>query len=305
MHKPTSFVIVSVLAAACGGEARVGVDPDTAPRAVIDRFSMEAGTLMVRDDQNGLPAAGEPIDFDVAPFVTTGLGPDGEVVRYYNFDAQPTAPVPIYVFFREGEDAPVDGQLNVIDVTPGDAIYSDFWQVVRVLVDDDYVANEVTDAAEIAARGFATEITDTLVNCPVVPDESTATMRIGGGDDGLVRGWYRGELVHYFHFGEAELVPTPSGRVPTSPIYVTFNVDPEEPGGGPPSGFVTEPGTDQTHNVVATVPGDPGYSPLWAVNIYDNDDFDAVGDLASAQDANILVDYAAMVNCPLVSVEGT
>lgn len=42
--------------------------------------------------------------------------------------------------------------------------------------------------------------------------------------------------------------------VPRSPIYVTFNANPGEEGGGPSSGFVTEEGTDQTHNVLAATP---------------------------------------------------
>jgi hypothetical protein len=54
---------------------------------------------------------------------------------------------------------------------------------------------------------------------------------------------------------------------------------------------------------VATLPGDPGYSPLWAVNIYDNADFAGVSDLATAQAASILAPYATMVNCPLASHE--
>jgi hypothetical protein len=296
------LAITTALLAGCGDDPGTGVDPDLAPRAEIDRFSQAAGTLMVRDGSNGLPAANAAVDFDRAPFVTTGLGPSGEVVRYYNFDVQPTTPAPIFVFFRDGEDVPVEGQLNVVGAIPGDDGYNDFWQVVRVVVDGDYVANEITSVAEIAARGLATEETSTLVNCPIVPEGSTAELRLAG-DSGLVRGWYEGSVVHYFHFGEAPLETLAAGNVPTSPIYVTFNLNPEEPGGGPASGFVTEPGTDQTHNVVATVPGDPGYSPLWAVNIYDNADFASVVDLESAQASDILVDHATMVNCPVVARE--
>jgi hypothetical protein len=303
MRNSHRFIALALaLLPACGDDPETGVDPDLAPRASIDRFSEAAGTLMVRDGSNGLPAANAPIDFDQGPFVTTGLGPAGDVARYYNFDVQPTAPAPIYVFFRDGEDAPVAGQLNVVDVIPGDAGYNDFWQVVRVTVDDDYVANHVTSAAEIIEHGYPTDATSTLVNCPIVPEGSTATLRLSG-DPGLTRGWYRGEVVSYFHFGEAPLATLDTGAVPTSPIYVTFNTNPDQPGGGPPSGFVTEPGTDQTHNVVATVPGEPGYSPLWAVHIYDNGDFDAVADLASAQAATLLVEGAANVNCPLVARE--
>ncbi len=296
------FLLASILAvSACAADGPTPVDPDLAPVAAIDRFSAAAGTLMVRDDANGLPAANAAIDFDVAPFVTTGLGPSGETVRYYNFDVQPTTPAPIYVLFRDGAEAPVEGQLDLVDVAPGDEGYNDLWQVHRVIVDEAYVANTVTSVDDLLDLGFEIEATDTLVNYPIVPAGSTATMRHGDGDAGLVRGWYRGQVVQYFHFGEAPLTPVPSGLVPTSPIYVTFNVNP--PQGGPASGFVTEPGTAQTHNVVASTPGDVGYSPLWAVNIYDNADFDAVTDLPSAQAASILVPYAAMVNCPLVDRE--
>src|SRR5882724_6085172 len=111
-------------------------DPQTAEKASIDRFSAAAGHLMVRDATNGLPGANGAIDFDSgAPFITVGLGPsDGKPVKYYNFDVQPTGPAPIYVLFRDGETAPVSGQLNIVDVLPGDAGYNDFWQVTMVTV---------------------------------------------------------------------------------------------------------------------------------------------------------------------------
>jgi len=55
--------------------------------------------------------------------------------------------------------------------------------------------------------------------------------------------------------------------------------------------------------VVATLPGDSGYVPLWRVNVYDNAEFSDVSDLDSATSATILDDEAAHVNCPIVSVE--
>ncbi|WP_416841164.1 hypothetical protein [Haloferax sp. DFSO52] len=276
-------------------------DPMSAPRAEIDRFSDAAGTLMVRTDENGLPEPDEAVDFDQGPFITQGLGPDGEIVRYYNFDVQSTTPAPIYALFREGEDTPVEGQLNVIDVIPGDDGYNDFWHVHKVTVPEDYEANTVSSLADIGSAGYEMEPTDILVNCPVVPDGSTATMRYGDEDAGLVEGWYQGKVVSYFQFTEASLTLS-GGNVPLSPIYVAFNVNPGEDGGGPASGFMTEEGSDQTHNVVATVPGDTGYSPLWFVSIYDNAEFDSVSDLDSATSAEILASGAATVNCPVVSV---
>ena len=317
--KPTAVLLSSIflactLTSGCGSAEGDGgdsgetggdeaLDPDTAPKAEIDRFSAEAGTLMVRDDANGLPGPNEAIDYDVAPFITTGLTPDGTSTRYYNFDVQPTEPAPIYVLFREGEDAPVEGQLNIVDVIPGDAGYNDFWNPVFVSVPADYVANTVTSVDAIDAAGFEMEQTDVLVNCPIVPEGSTADLRFGGGSTELTRGWYDDQVVYYFEFGEAPLTDTGAG-VPLSPIYVTFNINPGEDGGGPPSGFVTEEGSDQTHNVVATIPGDADYSPLWLVNIYDNAEFDAVMDLPTAEAATVLAAGAATVNCPIASIDG-
>ncbi|TMT87435.1 hypothetical protein E2L06_12925 [Haloterrigena sp. H1] len=296
------------LMAGCAGSGSTATDgtgdttdPATAPRTRIDRFSDAAGTLMVRSEGNELPGPNEPIDFDQQPFVTEGLGPDGEVVSYYNFDVQPTTPAPIYALFREGEETPVEGQRNIIDVIPGDEGYNDFWHVHEVTVPADYEANTATSVQDLQDSGYEITAIDVLKNCPVVPDGSTASLRYGEGDTGLVEGWYDGQIVSYFLFEETPLTVT-DGSVPVSPIYVTFNENPSEDGGGPPSGFVTESGSDQTHNVVATVPDDDGYSPLWSIHIYDNADFDSVSDLESATAATLLESDAATVNCPVVSV---
>jgi len=287
---------------ACGDDGdAVPFDPSTAPHVSVDRFSEVAGTLFVRDSQNGLPAANEAIDFDVAPFITQGLSPNGDMVEYYNFDVMPLVPAPIYVLFRAGEDQPVSGQLNIIDDLPGEDDYSDFWHVHKVTVPSDYVANSVASLDGIMSAGYSIEATDAIVNCPVVPDGSVARKRLGGGNAGLVQGWYQNQLVSYFSFEERALTTSPaSPTVPLSPIYVTFNVNPDQEGGGPGSGFVTEDGSEQTHNVVATVPDDAAYSPLWVVNVYDNVDFDAVSDLTSAMAATLLASAVAMVNCPIV-----
>ena len=281
-------------------ETAAPLDPSVAPRAEVDRFSEESGTLQVRTEENGLPEAGEPVDFDQPPFVTHGLGPDGERATYYNFDVQPAEPAPIYVLFRQGEDAPVGGQLNIIDAIPGDPGYNDFWQVHRVTVDEEYEANSFTSFEDLMAAGLSIDATETLVNCPVVPEGSTATQRLGGGSAGLTQGWYRGQVAHYFSFEEQPLTGTTVGA---APIFVTFNTNPGEEGGGPPSGFVTEMDSDQTHNVLAALPGASGYSPLWSVNPYDNADFASVGDLASAEAANVLDTGVALVNCPVVDVD--
>ncbi len=276
-------------------------DPNTAERVSVDRFSAAAGKLMIRDAANGLPAANAAINFDQAPFITTGLGPSGQVVEYYNFDIQSVDPAPIYVLFKEGETAPVSGQLNIINVLPGESGYNDFWQVFKVTVPADYRSNQVASFDEVQAAGYDVEPTTTIVNCPVVPEASTASKRLGGGSTGLIMGWYKEKVVLYFTFDEKAL-STSGGTIPTSPIYVCFNINADEVGGGPPSGFKVEAGTMQTHNVVATIPSSVGYSPLWLVNAYDNAKFDDVNDLTTAQTSTSM-NLGATVNCPVVSVQ--
>jgi len=277
-------------------------DPDAAEKVAVDRFSDDAATLFKRSENPDLPAANTAINFDQGPFITQGLSPDGSPVRYYNFDVMSTIPAPIYVLFHEGESSPVSGQLNIVDVIPGDAGYNDFWHVHKVTVPADYKANVVTSYQEIMDNGYTVTPTTTLVNCPVVPDGSTASLRYNENEStALDRGWYKGKVVYYFNFSEKMLM-TDAGNpmVPLSDIYVSFNINPTESGGGPASGFMTEPGSMQTHNVVQTIPEDGSYSPLWDVDVYDNADFAMVMNWTSASSANILAQGVATVNCPVV-----
>jgi hypothetical protein len=273
-------------------------DPNFAPKTQVDRFSSLSGTLMVRNSMNGLPAANAPVNFDQAPFITMGKTPSGLLVEYYNFDARSTVPAPIYVLFRAGDSNPVIGQKNIVNVKPGDSGYNDFWQVNKVTVPASYVANTITSYASLVSMGYAIAPTTMLVNCPVVPEGSTATKRFINEPGSLVQGWYKDSILFYFSFEEKALFGT---SVPTSPIYVTFNVNP--PSGGPSSGFVVEPGTTQTHNILGSIPSDASFSPLWSVNVYDNANFSAVMNLNTAQSATILATGVALVNCPIVLIK--
>ena len=96
---------------------------------------------------NKIPGPNEPVDFDTGPFITQGLSPTtSKPVRYYNFDVQGTASAPFDVLYREGEEKPVEGQLDTIDTLPGEKGYNDFRQVWKVTVPKDDVANSITDA---------------------------------------------------------------------------------------------------------------------------------------------------------------
>jgi hypothetical protein len=279
------------------------LDPDKAPVAEVDRFSDKAAHLQLRTVENHLPGPNEPVDFDTGPFITQGLSPTtGKPVRYYNFDVQGTTPAPVYVLYREGEDKPVPGQLDIVETLPGEKGYNDFRQVWKAWVPKDYAANTITDSAALLKAGYPTEETSTLRNMPVVPDKSRAKARLKGASADLQRAWYRGQVAKYFSFNEAPLSVVGSS-VPVSPIYVTFNLNPGQPNGGPGSGFRTEPNSPQTHNVPATLPGDTGYSPLWLVAVNDNADWPSVHNLDTARKAKLVAAEVATVNCPIVFVE--
>lgn len=310
MNKRTSYAMTVLLGAtlfliSCKKDKATPQpkDPNTAEMVSVDRFSSAAGHLQVRNATNQLPAANAPVNFDQAPFITRGFTPTGQMVDYYNFDVQPTTPAPIWVFFKNGQTTPMTGQLNIINVIPGDPGYNDFWQVFKVSVPDNYVANTITSYSELVANGYTITPTTDIVNCPVAPKGSTATKRFLPGEDAsLTRGWYKNKVVFYFNFLEKNLTTTANGSVPLSPIYVSFNVNPNQPNGGPDSGFKTETGNNQTHNVVATIPSNASYSPLWTVKVYDNAAFSGVSNLLTAQAATLLVPDAGNVNCPVVKI---
>jgi hypothetical protein len=296
------FTVASLLAGGVAAEpVAKPLDPDQAPIAAVDRFSDKAAHLQLRTPDNRIPGPNEPVDFDSGPFITQGVSPTtGKPVRYYNFDVQTTTPAPVYVLYREGEDKPVAGQLDIIDTLPGEKGYNDFRQIWKVTLPKDYVANTIADAATLLSAGYKREKTNTLRNMPVVPDKSSAKARLKGESAELHRAWYQGQVAKFFSFDEA---PLSGSNVPLSPIYVTFNVNPDQPNGGPASGFKAETGSEQTHNVPTTLPGDERYSPLWLVAVYDNADWPAVKDLKTALKAKVLAPAAATVNCPIVSVE--
>ncbi len=289
----TSLVLVVIglvgSTAGCAGHAT----PDGRPaRFVIDRFSPRAGHLMVRDHTPGLPGPDQPIDLDRPPFVTRGLGPEGSPVRYYNFDVQNDQPATLYRLVHAGSHDPIAGELDIVDVIPGDSGYSDFWRVTWVEVPADFVAGSITNASQL--RALHAENAASVVDCPIVPRGTTARGGHGIAPPDSRELWFRGQRVTCLHF--APDLTLDGDRVPTSPIYVTFASE-----AGPASGFRTEARTPQTHNVVMSVPGDVDYSPLWAVHIYDREAFDRVRDATTALAAR-LVEKGPLVNCPIIAV---
>jgi hypothetical protein len=298
-----AFLITGALLAGASGSARAAsqpLDPDHAPIAAVDRFSDASGTLLKRSADMRLPGPNEPIDFDRPPLNTLGLSPAGEPVLYYHLDVQSTTPAPVYVLYREGEDQPVKGQLDIIDTLPGEKGYNDFRQVWKVWVPKDYLANTIRDAAALEKLGYKMDKTDKLLNMAVVPDGSHVRFGFNGSNSELQSAWYRGQVAKFFLFDEAPLSVS-GDKVPVSPIYDGFTINPGQPGGE--MEFCTDPNSKQTHNVVGTVPGDKAYSPLWLRVVYDSTACASVHNLETALKAKVIPAEVLTINCPIVSIE--
>jgi len=303
MKTLTVFLIAAALSALeCEAvlAASQPVDPDHAPIAAVDRYSDSAGTLLRRSADMRLPGPNEPIDFDRPPLTNLGFSPTGEPTLYYRLDVQSTTPAPVYILYREGEEEPVQGQLDIIDTLPGQKGYNDFRRIWKVRVPKDYIANTITDAAALQQLGYKMEKTDKLLNMAVVPDKSRARFRFKGGNAELQRAWFQSQVAKFFLFDEAPLSVS-GDNVPVSPIYDGFTINPGEPNGG--KELCTDPGSTQTHNIAGTVPGDKAYSPLWLRIVYDSAACSSVHNLETAIQAKKVAAPVVFINCPIVSIK--
>jgi LPXTG-motif cell wall-anchored protein len=216
-------------------------------------------------------------------------------VEYYDFGTNTpeaaegiVATAPIFVFIHgmnaDGSPQIVEGQHNVVDVVPGDTGYSDLWQVNFVTVPMDYQPDSITSLDEINASGFPVEATNMLVNCPIVP---AGTVLANG--EPLVQGWSKGQEVFYPDFG--------ANPATAAPIWVLiYGMNPD----GTPD-FV-----EGQNNIIDTVPGDPGYTAFWDVQLvtvpadYEPNSIRSAADVLTA--GFEIADAGMVVNCPVVSV---
>jgi hypothetical protein len=218
----------------------------------------------------------------------------GEDVEYYDFgmntklaSGASVATAPIYVFIKgmkaDGTPDFVQGQHNIITVVPGDAGYSDLWQVNMVTVPASYTADSLKSKAEIDDGGFEVQAVDMFVNCPVVPEGTT----LEGGEP-LVQGWKGGEAVFYPDFG----------MNPPAAIPIWVFISGMDSSGMPQ--FV-----EGQRNIIDAVPGDAGYSAFWQVNMVTVPDSYEANTVKSADEVREMdlevTETRMLVNCPVVS----
>ncbi|PKN78700.1 MAG: hypothetical protein CVU47_11845 [Chloroflexi bacterium HGW-Chloroflexi-9] len=218
----------------------------------------------------------------------------GEEARYYDFGtsspvlasgAIATAPIWVLTTGMNADGTPrlVEGQHNIVDVIPGEAGYSDLWEVRLVTVPEDYVADSIHSAADLQAMSYPVTPAGLFVNCPIVPAGSTFE-----GGELLVQGWYRGQQVFYPDFG------------PNPPVAISIwaFITGMDAGGAPM--FV-----EGQHNIIDAVPGAAAYSAFWDVNLVMAPEGYGANSIISAEEVVAagleIVRPGLVVNCPVVS----
>ncbi len=219
----------------------------------------------------------------------------GSEVQYYDFgpntplvDGAP-AVAPIYVpvegLDRYGSPMTIEGQYNIVGAVPGDEGYSDLWQVHFAIVPEAYQANDWRSVDTVTSSSSNLTAAEILVNCPVVPAGST----LQDSDKEPAMGWYQGQAVYYFDFGE--------NPDTTAVIYVPVTGMDDE--GNPQT-------VDGQRNIIDVVPGNPGYTAFWQVHyVMVPEDYQA-NTLRSFTDVEMsgyeIMETDTLVNCPVQQV---
>jgi len=198
-------------------------EPDlgmSAPLVAVDRFSDPAASLFRRGRDPRLPAPGVKFSLDDAPFLLSLRGPDGAEGRCYALDLHPDRPARMYVFYDQVGNYHL-AQFPVVDVVPGMPGYNDLWDVWKVVTPDGFKeSNWLRDAATVEklladpASGYTAASTGVLVNHPIVPEGTAASMKADGKSGEAVRkfAWFRGSRAPFLFF-EGSLKPGEGGTV--------------------------------------------------------------------------------------------
>jgi hypothetical protein len=279
------MTVLTALLVSCAGD-RTAPDaenagmaaPDAAPAAqtppLIGGFhDGQPVTYLLTDasDQGEAEGLSEATGFPVSFVASLGSVPDAALANLY-----------LFMNGVEGPN-PFGFQANVLDTLPGDPDYSPLWRVFAVTWTDQGEARELTSEDEIVEAEKAGELT--IEETPLVKNSPVAET-----NPPLIGGFVDGREVEYLltdvsDRGEAEGLSEATGFpvtfVPSladvpddalANLYLFMNgVD-----GPNPFGFQA--------NVLDTVPGNPGYSPLWRVHAVTWSDDAEARELRSEED---------------------
>jgi hypothetical protein len=259
---------------------------------------------------------GEPVDYllqevsdpGVAKMLRDLTGFDVQVVEELA-DVPKDALATLYLFMNgvEGPN-PFGFQMNVLDSTLGDPEYSPLWLHTFVTWNEGAEPRELTSEDEILQAEAEGEVTfersDLVINCPVLPRGET--------NFPIVTGFVDGRLVDYTLQEISDPMVTDLMRGKTDypletvrslggvPQVATLYLFMDGVTGPNPFGFQM--------NVIDTVPGEEGYSPLWLHTFVtwnegaEPRELNSEAEILEAQEAGevTLEPSDLVINCPVV-----
>ncbi len=294
--------------AACGGDEPKASPTSPTPTAAAKTFPVISGW-----------AHGQPVDYllqeisdpMVAKLMTEKTGFDTPVVP--SLAKVPRSALADLYLFMNGISGPnpFGFQKNVIDSLPGEPGYSPLWLHTFVKWKDGKTPRELKSEEEItkaAADGEVTlEKSDLVINCPVLPPGQT--------NFPVVSGYAHGKPVDYLLQEISDPMVTTLMRSKTSgfPLATVESLGDAPPealadlylfmnglAGPNPFGF--------QKNVIDTVTGEPGYSPLWRHTFVKWNEGKTPRELkseeeivAAAQAGDVTLEASKLViNCPVI-----
>jgi len=191
---------------------------------------------------------------------------NGQIAWYWFVGPTNNTINPVYLFQYSTGQA-VQGQFPIIDVKPGDQGYTHFWEIMNVTVPSTYVPNTIKSLATLnhAQQNGLVSLSDSkrALNGPIVAHDVKA--EVVNGEPTITSIWYRSKLASMAIF-ETNLG---SSRVPAIPIWLIQR----EPDTYPLLEWVAgkdlnrDGDLSDSNDLIGTTPGQPGYSPLWQVQI--------------------------------------
>jgi hypothetical protein len=191
---------------------------------------------------------------------------DGQIAWYWFVGPTNNTINPVYIFQYSTGQA-VQGQFPIIDVKPGGQGYTHFWEIMNVTVPSTYVPNTIKSLTTLnhAQQNGLVSISDSkrALNGPIIAHDAKA--EVVNGEPLITSIWYRSKLSSMAIF-ETNLG---GSRVPAIPIWLIQR----EPDNYPLLEWVAgkdlngDGDLSDSNDLIGATPGQPGYSPLWLVQI--------------------------------------
>lgn len=301
----TLAAVFAVTLVGCGGDSETSPRANQSTPATAPSFPVISGWAHGRSVDYLLQEISDPA---VAKLMREKTGFDVQVVpALANVPRKALADLYLFMNGISGPN-PFGFQRNVIDSVPGEPGYSPLWLHTFVMWKDTSKARELKSEEEIQTAAKAGDVTleasKLVINCPVLPSGKT--------NFPIVTGWVDGKSVDYtlqeisdpmvtqLMTDKTQFPLTTVATLTDVPQVANLYLFMNGIAGPNPFGF--------QRNVIDSVPGEPGYSPLWLHTFVKWNDPSKARELkseeeirAAASAGEVTLEATKLViNCPVI-----